>query len=235
MLEEDTDPRRFSIHRLAHYCLDLAELFDTERVVPVVIFLRSGDNRATLRLGGDAHTYLEFRYLACALAEIPARKYLGSDNLVARLNLPNMAYAPQEKVDVYAQAVRGLLQLEPHPEKRLKYLDFIDIYAALDDNQRQEYATRYPQEANEMTGFAERFIEQGIQQGIQQATRDGLQHQRHMLKRQVRVRFGNQAADQSDPLLARIADPEQLDDLAEVLLASADTDAWLQALRDAAG
>ena len=43
VLEEDTDPKRFSIHRLAHYCLDLAEMFKLERVVPVVIFLSSAD------------------------------------------------------------------------------------------------------------------------------------------------------------------------------------------------
>ena len=42
VFEEETDPARFSIHRLAHYCLDLAELFATDRIVPVVIFLRSG-------------------------------------------------------------------------------------------------------------------------------------------------------------------------------------------------
>jgi len=42
VLEEDTDPQRFSIHRLAHYCLDLAELLGMERLVPVVIFLRAG-------------------------------------------------------------------------------------------------------------------------------------------------------------------------------------------------
>ena len=36
VVEEETQPGRFSIHRLAHYCLDLAELLDTERVVPVV-------------------------------------------------------------------------------------------------------------------------------------------------------------------------------------------------------
>jgi hypothetical protein len=202
VLEEETDPARFSIHRLAHYCLELAELFATERIVPVVIFLRPGGHPASLRLGGDAHSYLEFRYLACALAQIPARDYLASDNLVARLNLPNMAYPPEDKVEVYAQAVRGLLALEPHPEKRLKYLDFIDIYADLDDNQRQDYATRYPREATEMSGFAERFIEQGkqagikqgLQQGLQQATREGLRHQRHMLTRLVQRRFGADAA-----------------------------------------
>ena len=37
VLEEETDPDRFSIHRLAHYCLDLSELCETSRVVPVVI------------------------------------------------------------------------------------------------------------------------------------------------------------------------------------------------------
>jgi len=32
VLEEENDPRRFSIHRLAHYCLDLGELFDTDQI-----------------------------------------------------------------------------------------------------------------------------------------------------------------------------------------------------------
>ena len=82
--------------------------------------------------------------------------------LVARLNLPSMAYEPAQKIEVYAQAVRGLL--EPVPEQRLKYLDFIDIYAELDENERAIYQQRYPQEAEAMTGFADRFIEQGMQQ-----------------------------------------------------------------------
>jgi hypothetical protein len=64
VLEEESDPRRFSIHRLAHYCLDLAELCATDRIVPVVIFLRAAAGVAeALRLGGDrqrlqyAHDY----------------------------------------------------------------------------------------------------------------------------------------------------------------------------------
>jgi hypothetical protein len=168
VLEEETEPRKFSIHRLAHYCLDLAELFAIDRGVPVVIFLRPGAFPTRLALGGDTHVYLEFRYLACALFQTPARQYFESANLVARLNLPNMAYEPTEKIEVYAQAVRGLLELEPQTEKRLKYLDFIDIYADLNDNERVIYQQRYPKEADEMTGFAERFIQQGIQQGMQQ-------------------------------------------------------------------
>ena len=56
VLEEETDPDRFSIHRLAHYCLDLSELCKTRRVVPVVIFLNTrGSEPVQLNLGGDCH------------------------------------------------------------------------------------------------------------------------------------------------------------------------------------
>lgn len=56
VIEEDTQAERFSIHRLAHYCLDLAELFDTERVVPVVIFLRGRAAQVPARAGRAAPT-----------------------------------------------------------------------------------------------------------------------------------------------------------------------------------
>ena len=95
-----------------------------------------------------------------------------------------MAYDPAEKIEVYAQAVRGLLELEPQPERRLKYLDFIDIYADLDENERAIYQQRYPQEAEAMTGFAERFIEQGMQQG-----------EAKVLVRQLICRFGDLPED----------------------------------------
>ena len=51
VLEEESDPRRFSIRRLAHYCLDLSELIGIDRIVPVVIFLRPGNYPLELRLG----------------------------------------------------------------------------------------------------------------------------------------------------------------------------------------
>jgi len=76
--------------------------------------------------------------------------------------------------------------------------------------------------------------EQGIQQGIQQATREGLQRQRHVLTVLVQLRFGADVAEASGPLLARIDDPQRLDDLAEVGRDSPDAEAWLTALRQAA-
>ena len=154
VVEEETDPQRFDLHRLAHYCLDLAALYDTERVVPVVIFLHRGNYRRQLTLGSETRAYLRFETLVCALFETLAREHLHSDNLVARLALPTMAYRPEEKLAVYAAATRGLLALEPDPERRLKYADFIDIYAALDETELARYRQHYPQEAEAMSGFA---------------------------------------------------------------------------------
>lgn len=96
VIEEETATSRFSIHRLAHYCLDLAELFETDRIVPVVIFLRPGARPDRLQLGGDRHAHLDFRYLSCELHRLAA--------------------APQA----------GLATLESEPEKPSKYADLTD-------------------------------------------------------------------------------------------------------------
>ncbi|TBV11983.1 DUF4351 domain-containing protein [Stutzerimonas kirkiae] len=176
MLEEESDPGRFSIHRLIHYCTDLSELLDTRRVVPVVIFLRS-DARipSQLSLGSERHSYLDFNYLACHLQRLPWLDHRDSDNLVARLNLPNMLWRADEKIEVYAHAIQGLLALEPSMEKRLKYIDFIDIYTDLDDNQRQLYRSRYPREDNTMTTLTERLLDEGIRKGVEKGVRLGIE------------------------------------------------------------
>lgn len=214
-VEEHTDPRSFSIHRIAQYCLDLAEMFGTHRVVPVVIFLKPHDCPHELLLGGDKHVYLEFHYLASHLKRLSAEDYRYSDNLVARLNLPNMAWKPEQKIDVYAWAIRGLMELEPSIEKQLKYVDFIDIYTQLDDNEKQQYQQRYPEEFTVMTGFAERYREEGIQQG--EAT---------LLHRLINKRFGelpewveqkltDATSEQLEAWGVRIFDASSLKDLFE--------------------
>lgn len=183
-LEEETDPSRFSIRRLAHYCLDLTELYNTDRVVPVVIFLRSGSRiPRQLNLGGNRHTYLAFHYVSCDLTELDANAYLDSPNLVARLNLPNMRWAPEQKVDIYAHAMRGLFELEPDVNRQLKYVDFIDIYTAMDNNQMHEYQERYPQERSKMAGLTERLLNEGRQEGMQKG-------EQNILLRLLVRRFG---------------------------------------------
>ena len=116
-----------------------------------------------------------------------ANDYLNSQNLVARLNLPNMRWEPEQKVDIYAQAIRGLFELEPDPEQQLKYLDFIDIYTAMDNNQMHEYQTRYPQEETKMAGLTERLLNEGMQKGRLEGRQEGEQN---LLLRQLTRRFG---------------------------------------------
>ena len=189
VLEEETDAGRFSIHRLAHYSLDLAFMFKTERVVPVVIFLKgSGHAAKRLDLGGERHTFLAFHYLACDLAALPYEQYRDSDNIVARLNLPNMHYAPQMKLEAYAKAVQGLQRFESDIDKQAKYVDFIDIYAGLDDNERERYRREYPQEVDFMSSFADRFRQEGLQQGVQQGMQQG---EARVLLRQLQRKFGD--------------------------------------------
>ena len=213
-LEEESEWRRFSTHRLARYCLDLAEMFDTDRVVPVTIFLRDAERApASLVLGTERHRYLVFDYVACKLAAMSAEHWLDSGNLVARLNLPNMDRGALDRVDVYASAVRGLLDLEEDRAKQAKYLDFIDIYAELTDNDKRRYRRRYPEEADIVTGFLQRAREQGIEQGMRQGRAEG---ERAVLERQLRRRFGPLPAETAE--LLRSAPEADLETWADKVL-----------------
>ncbi|MEQ6885983.1 DUF4351 domain-containing protein [Salicola sp. Rm-C-2C1-2] len=187
-IEEETQPSRFSIHRLAHYCLDVAELEQVDRIVPVVIFLRAGrDMPRTLTLGSEYRTYLNFRYIPCELARLRAEDYFDSTNPVARINLPNMQWPQEQKIEMYAHAIRGLLELDSDPNRRAKYIDFIDSYTELTDNERIEYDQRFPQESNVMTGIVGRARDEGIQKGLSQGQTEG---ERALLTRLLKRRFG---------------------------------------------
>ena len=63
LMEEESKASLFSISRLAHYCLDIYELYQTTRLVPIVIFLKGGQYQQELRLGRDDHTFLNFHFL----------------------------------------------------------------------------------------------------------------------------------------------------------------------------
>ncbi len=166
VVEEETEPRRFSIHRLAHYCLDLAELLKTTQLVPVVVFLHQGEFPHGLRLGYGEDAYLSFRFIHCELARLPAERYLDSGNIVARLNLPNMRHPRDRRVEVYARALDGLLALEPDWNKQLKYIEFIDAYADLREDEVARYRAEYIDNTGGNTmGLAAILRQEGRQEG----------------------------------------------------------------------
>jgi len=225
VIEEESDPRRFSIHRLVHYCTDLSELCHTDRVVPVVVFLHGRPDRRSLDLRSERHVYLRFTFISCELGGMPYRRYRDSTNIVARLNLPNMRDEPEERVDVYAAAVRGFSTLEPDPERQLKYVDYIDIYSALNDNERQRYERDYPQETQVMTTYLQQVRQQSRQEGRQEGEQGGVRKgETLVLLRLLRLKFGEipaatrrriETAD-ADTLLTwseHILTAERLDDI----------------------
>ena len=206
ILEEETDWHRFSLHRLGSYCFELAELCKSDCVVPVVIFLREADSAPTsLTLGPKHQPYITLDYLACKLKAIPYERWQHSDNLVARLNLPNMHIPAGHEINVYHQAIQGLQKLEPDRDKQAKYVDFIDIYARLTDNQLQQWQQQYPEESTTMTGFAQRYRDEGRQEG-----------ERRVLERQLQRRFGALSAKNTERLTE--ASMEDLETWAENVL-----------------
>jgi hypothetical protein len=90
------------------------------------------------------------------------------------------------------------VQQEPDPEKRLKYADFVDIYADLTDAERERYQRDYPEETKTMQSLTTRMREEGTKIGIQlgEAT---------MLLFQLEQKFGavpdamRQRVQQADP------------------------------------
>ena len=231
VIEEETATSRFSIHRLAHYCLDLAELFDTDRIVPVVIFLRPGTRPDRLQLGGDRHGYLDFRYLSCELHRLAAADHLDSDNLVVRLNLPNMAHAPSERLTIYAAAQTGLATLESEPEKQSKYADFIDYYADLTDEELAYYRDTTLQERGDLMGLAQQLRQEGRLEGRQEGRQEGRREGRregeaHVLRRLLTLRFGP-LPDWADQQLSR-ATTEQLESWALLVLDADNLDSVLR-------
>lgn len=181
ILEEESDPGRFSIHRLVHYCVDLAELLSMDRVVPVVIFLKPGSYRQELVLATTQMIYLSFRYLLCDLGRLPVENYLQSSNVVARILMPLMKHAPGRRVEVCQQALEGLLELERNMDKRLKYAEFVTQYAKLDRAEKVELQQRLAQSQHrEATmGLIQEAREEGKQEGIQQGFQQGLQQGFH--------------------------------------------------------
>ena len=118
---------------------------------------------------------MSFQYLVCDLPRIPFEQYRESDNLVARLNLPNMRYSDEKRVDVYADAMRGLVTLERDERKQRKYIDFIDIYANLNEDELNRFRNRYLGEVASMSGLVQALKEEGLEQGIEQGKLQGIE------------------------------------------------------------
>ncbi|WP_300971790.1 Rpn family recombination-promoting nuclease/putative transposase [Thiocapsa sp.] len=90
-----------------------------------------------------------------------------------------------------------------------------------------ELSEVYHMLAENLESWTDQWKREGMEQGIEQ----GREATRHILVRQVRRRFGLTIAEQTEPLLACIADLQTLEDLGDQLLISPDGEDWLRAVR----
>jgi hypothetical protein len=120
-----------------------------------------------------------------------------------------MAYPTEDKLEVYRAAQTGLIRLEPDPEKKRKYIDFIDCYANLTDEEVMRYREQYLNGQGDIMGFAQLLRDEGRQEGRQEG-------QCHILLRLLTRRFG--ILPQWARRRLENATPEQLEIWADQLL-----------------
>ena len=192
--------------------MDIADLLNINRVVPVVVFLRPGRHPLSLELGTERNTYLSFRFIACDLGEIPAAQHLTSRNIVARINLPNMRHEPDQRVEICVRAQEGLAQLEPDPNKRIKYIDFIAQYARLSEAEQARYEECIEQSSykEDIMGPVQQAIENSLQQGIRQGIQQGehkkaVEMAKALLNKGIAIDIISEAARLSEEEIRKLA------------------------------
>ncbi len=143
-------------------------------------------------------------------------RHWNSDNIVVRLNLLNMHHDRNQRVDVYAHAQEGLATLEPNPEKRLKYADFIETYAALTQAERDRYHREFlPRSAHRenIMGMMQQIREEGRREGRREERREGLLRG---IALALKIKFGEPGAAVL-PEIQRIEDIALLDRICDSL------------------
>ncbi len=216
LFEEETDPYSYTIHKTAHYMLDIVEMLKTDRIVPVVIFLKKGKHPTALRMGIEQKTFLQFEIISCDLPLIPAEAYYESCNIVARLNLVNMKYPRKDKVKVFAKAVEGLNELEPNRKKQLKWGAFIETYGNLSQEETERFKRDYleqPDYQERTMGIMTEIKNEGKQEGKFEMLADQLQTQFGPLPEWATDKLKQAKSDELQTWSLRILKAKSLDDV----------------------
>lgn len=176
LFEEESSTRHFSVARMLRYTATLIHTEKTRDVCPVGIFLKRGSIDERLTVDGRSRRYVDFTFLPCQLPTLQAASFADSPNIVARLTSVCMAYPTDSlsRVQVYGQAVRGLLALEKDPDLRQNGLDFIETYLTLSATEWRSYQQLYPSENTKMGAFTQRWLEQGRQEGMETGMQQGI-------------------------------------------------------------
>ncbi len=115
------------------------------------------------------------------LFDYNARDYYDQRNPVVKILLPKMNYKPEERYEVIRRAYRGLFELVT-PMMFDKYVDFIDVYAGVREEEREAFYQDITEQ--EDTAMLAQYIkDKGFQEGRQEG-------KRILLERLLIRRFG---------------------------------------------
>ena len=177
LVEFQEDKSKFSIYKLLRYTTDMMEAYPEALVVPTVLFTDRTEWRKTVPL--ELHTqindrlFLHFEYVFHKLFDLNARDYYNVDNPVVKILLPKMKYEKHERIEVIRQAYKGLFQLVTRGLFD-KYVDFIDVYSEISDQEQQQLYENIIQH-KETAMLAQYIKDKGRQEGMQQGMQKGMQ------------------------------------------------------------
>lgn len=221
--------------------LKVGPLGQLPAIVPVVVYHGSAAWRVSTQFadGVTALSVLQPYVPQCIYHLVDLRCYRDEElrgAVILQTALLTLKYIFREELRERLPEILGLLRALEQSSSGLDYLITLLRYLTqgarrLDGEELRRVTTQTLSGGGElMTTIAEQWVQEGLQQGMQQGMQRGVDSERQLLSRMVRRRFGGQAAEQSQPLLSQFSEPEQLEDLGELLLDCNNGEAWLAAL-----
>ena len=193
LAEFQEDKRKFSIYRLLRYVTDLMERHPSATVIPTVLFTerrwwKKDVSRQLLSRFGD-RVFLHFEFQLIRLFDYKARDYYNTPNPLLKILLLKMDFKEEDRLEVIRQAYQGLYELVA-PMVFDKYLDFIDIYAGIAEDEKETIYCDL-KEHKETAMLAQYIKSKGFEEGMYQGMQQGMQQGRHGLLERILVsRFG---------------------------------------------
>jgi len=153
------------------YATEMAEAHPQALVVPVVLFTDRtrwrNDVKRELDFWLGSRVFLRFEYLFVKLFDYDARDWFDSKNPLVKILLPKMDYPPDMRVEVILRAYQGLFELTSAALFE-KYVDFIDVYANVRQEERDEILSSL-EERKETVMLAEYIKDKGRKEGMREA------------------------------------------------------------------
>lgn len=176
LMEFQEDKAKFSIHKLLRYTADKMSAHPDALVVPTVIFSDrrqwTTDVARCLDARLNGRVLLHFEYVLLKLYDFWARDFFDTRNPVVKILLPKMRYEPAERWEVVRQAYIGLYQLAS-PALFQKYVDFIDLYAEIGEEERDRILLEM-EDRKETVMIKQILKEEGRKEGLVEARLDFL-------------------------------------------------------------